>query len=135
MSTARWEKDDWQSYMRAQSRGQKSRAKPKPVLPPEPIEAMCPKCGEFFNPQMPTILSIAQEVAKKHNVSLREMRGPRRHKYLVAARQEAMLRAYRECHRSLPVVGRFFGNRDHSTVLHAVRKLEGNPLHPLKGTP
>jgi chromosomal replication initiator protein len=44
---------------------------------------------------------------------------------VVRPRQVAMYRAKTMTLRSLPEIGRRFGGRDHTTVLHAVRKIEG----------
>lgn len=79
-------------------------------------------------PHIPTMVrakAIMVDVAKKHAISLAEMKGPRRHKYLVLARQEAMWRMKHECpHLSYPQIGRLVGNRDHTTVLYACRAHE-----------
>lgn len=65
---------------------------------------------------------IINEVAAKHKVSAGEIKGPRRNRYIVAARFEAILRIHRELpHMSLPQIGRVF-NRDHTSILHAIRK-------------
>ena len=49
---------------------------------------------------------------------------PRRPKVLVDARQEAMWLCRKFTSRSLPDIGRSFGGRDHTTVIHAIRKID-----------
>jgi chromosomal replication initiator protein len=66
---------------------------------------------------------IAAEVAAIHGYTLAALCGDSRQKPLVHARQEAMQRCYRETGHSTTAVGRFF-NRDHTTVVHAVQKIE-----------
>lgn len=71
-----------------------------------------------------TMRGIAKMVCDKYDVSLEELRGPRRYKSLVAARHELMWRIKTELpHCSYPQIGRFL-NRDHTTILYGVRKYE-----------
>jgi hypothetical protein len=74
--------------------------------------------------QPATMAQIASEVAMRHGVTLDAMRGPRRAKRLVWARHEAFWRIYRTERFSFPQIGRFFGDRDHSTVIYGVRRFE-----------
>lgn len=73
----------------------------------------------------PTMISIIAEVARKHGLKVADLKGPRRNRPYVRARQEAMYRCYRETDNSLPAIGRAFGNRDHTTVLHGIRRHSG----------
>ncbi len=58
-------------------------------------------------------------------VTMEDLQGRKRVRDIVAARQTAMYYIYREeANVSMPEVGRFFGGRDHTTVLHAIRKME-----------
>ncbi|MQX90293.1 hypothetical protein GHK63_11655 [Sinorhizobium meliloti] len=58
-------------------------------------------------------------------VTLDEVKGPRRSRNIVAARQACMFEVYTERRDvSFPMIGRFFGGRDHTTALHSVRKVE-----------
>lgn len=68
---------------------------------------------------------ICLDVLKAHpKVSFDDIRGPRRCRFIVAARQECMYSIYTERRDvSFPMIGRFFGGRDHTTVLHAVHKI------------
>jgi chromosomal replication initiation ATPase DnaA len=70
------------------------------------------------------IRAIIKEVAKKHGFSYNEMLSVRRPAALCRARQEAYWRCVRETRFSLPTIGRFFGNRDHSTILKGARIYE-----------
>lgn len=71
-----------------------------------------------------TCEEILAAVAKRFGQSPDEIRSGRRHASLVRARHLAMYLAKQLTRLSLSEIGRFFGNRDHSTVLHAVRKME-----------
>ncbi len=68
--------------------------------------------------------SITNGVAKFFNVKVPDMKGPRRTKQLVMPRQIAMYLARKHTGLSLPEIGKRFGGRDHTTVLHAVRKVK-----------
>ena len=72
----------------------------------------------------PKVEEIQRVVARHFRVSVSDMVSARRTKNVVIPRQVAMYLAKTMTPRSLPEVGRRFGNRDHTTVLHAVRKVE-----------
>jgi chromosomal replication initiator protein len=57
-------------------------------------------------------------------VSRSDLLSPRRARSIVRPRQIGMYLAKKLTSRSLPEIGKRFGGRDHSTVLHAVRKIE-----------
>ncbi len=63
-------------------------------------------------------------VARQYNVSRADLLSSRRTANVVRPRQVAMYLAKTLTLRSLPEIGRRFGGRDHTTVLHAVRKIE-----------
>ena len=63
-------------------------------------------------------------VSKHYKVSIGDMRSSRRTANIVRPRQVAMYLLKKGCHLSLPDIGRRLGGRDHTTVLHAVRKIE-----------
>ena len=69
--------------------------------------------------------SIQRVVARQYNVSRADLLSSRRTANVVRPRQIAMFLAKTLTLRSLPEIGRRFGGRDHTTVLHAVRKIEG----------
>lgn len=58
------------------------------------------------------------------NLTIADLKAPRRDAAVIRARQIAMYLAKTLTARSFPDVGRRFGGRDHTTVLHAVRKIE-----------
>lgn len=70
------------------------------------------------------IEDIQRVVAKHYNVSKQDLLSSRRTRSIVWPRQIAMFLAKTMTPRSLPEIGRRFGGRDHTTVLHAVRKVE-----------
>ena len=76
-----------------------------------------------------TIDEIQRRVAEHFNIRLGEMTSDRRARAVARPRQVAMYLAKQLTTRSLPEIGRKFGGRDHTTVMHAVRKIE-----ELKGT-
>ncbi|MEM7216638.1 MAG: chromosomal replication initiator protein DnaA [Pseudomonadota bacterium] len=70
------------------------------------------------------IEDIQKIVARQFNVSKNDLLSNRRTRVIVRPRQIAMYLAKVMTPRSLPEIGRRFGGRDHTTVLHAVRKIE-----------
>ncbi len=70
------------------------------------------------------IEDIQKIVARQFNVSRNDLLSNRRTRVIVRPRQVAMYLAKVMTPRSLPEIGRRFGGRDHTTVLHAVRKIE-----------
>ncbi len=75
-------------------------------------------------PKRVRIEDIQRVVAKHYNVSRQELVSNRRTRVIVKPRQIAMYLAKALTPRSFPEIGRRFGGRDHTTVLHAVRKIE-----------
>jgi chromosomal replication initiator protein len=83
---------------------------------------------DLVRPQEPKrvrIEDIQRMVARQYNVSRADLLSSRRTANVVRPRQIAMYLAKTLTLRSLPEIGRRFGGRDHTTVLHAVRKIEG----------
>jgi chromosomal replication initiator protein len=76
-------------------------------------------------PRRVRIEDIQRVVARHYNVSKADLLSARRTRTIVRPRQIAMYLAKVLTPRSLPEIGRRFGGRDHTTVLHAVRKIEG----------
>ena len=70
-----------------------------------------------------TIDEIQKKVAEHFNISVKEMQSSRRARTVARPRQIAMYLAKQLTSRSLPEIGRKF-DRDHTTVMHAVRKVE-----------
>jgi chromosomal replication initiator protein len=82
---------------------------------------------DLIRPQEPKrvkIEDIQRIVARHYNVSRGDLLSSRRTANVVRPRQVAMYLAKTLTLRSLPEIGRRFGGRDHTTVLHAVRKIE-----------
>ena len=82
---------------------------------------------DLVRPQEPKrikIEEIQRIVARQYNVSRADLLSSRRTANVVRPRQVAMYLAKLLTLRSLPEIGRRFGGRDHTTVLHAVRKIE-----------
>ena len=75
-------------------------------------------------PKRVRIEDIQRVVARQYNVSRADLLSSRRTANVVRPRQVAMYLAKILTLRSLPEIGRRFGGRDHTTVLHAVRKIE-----------
>jgi chromosomal replication initiator protein len=71
-----------------------------------------------------TIDEIQRRVAEHYNIRLSEMTSDRRARAVARPRQVAMYLAKQLTTRSLPEIGRKFGGRDHTTVIHAIRKIE-----------
>ncbi|SNX69696.1 chromosomal replication initiator protein DnaA [Cereibacter ovatus] len=71
-----------------------------------------------------TIEEIQRKVAEHYNIRLSDMIGPKRLRTIARPRQVAMYLSKHLTPRSLPEIGRRFGGRDHTTIMHGVRKIE-----------
>jgi chromosomal replication initiator protein len=71
-----------------------------------------------------TIDEIQKKVAEHYNIRLADMHSPRRVQHVAQARQIAMYLSKELTSKSFPEIGRKFGGRDHTTVMHAVRKVK-----------
>lgn len=69
------------------------------------------------------LADVLAAVAQRAAVNPDEIRGGKRHASLVRVRHIAMYLSSQICSQSIAEVGRFYGNRDHATVLHANRKI------------
>ena len=76
------------------------------------------------NDRRVTIEEIQKRVAEHYNIRQSEMYSSRRARAVARPRQVAMYLSKQLTSRSLPEIGRKFGGRDHTTVMHAVRKVE-----------
>lgn len=76
------------------------------------------------NDRRVTIEDIQRQVAEHFNIRVAEMHSARRSRAVARPRQVAMYLSKQLTSRSLPEIGRKFGGRDHTTVMHAVRKIE-----------
>ncbi len=68
--------------------------------------------------------NIQTIVCKYFKISKNEMLSPRRSRYLVRPRQTAIYLSKMLTSKSLPEIGRYFANRDHTTVIHSVKTIE-----------
>lgn len=78
-----------------------------------------------MEPRRIRIEDILKVVSRHFGVSRGDILSQRRHRSVVWPRQIGMYLAKQMTSRSLPEIGRRFGNRDHTTVLHAIRKIDG----------
>ncbi len=76
------------------------------------------------NDRRVTIDEIQRKVAEHFNMRVADMHSERRARAIARPRQVAMFLAKNLTQRSLPEIGRKFGGRDHTTVMHAVKKVE-----------
>jgi chromosomal replication initiator protein len=76
------------------------------------------------NDRQITIDEIQKRVAEHYNMRIGDMSSARRARAVARPRQVAMWLCKQLTPRSLPEIGRRFGNRDHTTVMHAVRRIE-----------
>jgi chromosomal replication initiator protein len=96
----------------------------EPQLNIERIDEILGHIYRSGEPKRVRIEDIQRIVARHYNVSKTELLSNRRTRTIVKPRQIAMYLAKVMTPRSLPEIGRRFGGRDHTTVLHAVRKIE-----------
>lgn len=102
---------------------------------PDPPAPTCPECIALkaalaiYRPEAgrayPPIKAIQAVVASFYNVSRADICSDRRMAEVVRPRQIAMYLVKELTPFSLPQIGRQFGGRDHTTVLHAFRKISG----------
>lgn len=71
-----------------------------------------------------TIEEIQRKVSEHYDIRLSDMLGPKRTRTLARPRQVAMWLCKQLTSRSLPEIGRKFGKRDHTTIMHGVRKID-----------
>ena len=97
----------------------------EPQLTLERIDDLLGHIYRSGEPKRIRIEDIQRAVSRHYNVSRTELLSNRRTRAIVKPRQIAMYLAKMLTLRSLPEIGRRFGGRDHTTVLHAVKKIEG----------
>ena len=71
-----------------------------------------------------TVDQIQKKVAEHYNVKMSDMHSSRRSRNIARPRQIAMFLSKNLTTRSLPEIGRKFGGRDHTTVIHAIKKVK-----------
>jgi len=98
-------------------------------LTPQRLEAMLPKEGQ--RPRL-TIKHIKEEVSTHYNLKDRDLESSSRKKEISQARHVAIFLSREMTDHSFPAIGREFGNRDHTTIMHSYSKvrsqLEETPL-------
>jgi len=72
----------------------------------------------------PSLPAIAKVVARRYKLKLADMKSASRRKQVVRARSMAMYLGRQLTGESLQAIGRYFGGRDHTTVIHAIRSTE-----------
>ena len=94
------------------------------------MNCACPCCshqplaaGLFGAKHRVAISDIQRRVAEHYRIDPAEMTSDRRARIVARPRQIAMYLARRHTPLSIPNIGRRFGNRDHTTVIHAVRTI------------
>ena len=97
----------------------------EPDLSIERVDELLAHVVRAAEPKRIRIEDIQRVVARHYNVTKHDLLSSRRTRTVVKPRQIAMYLAKTMTPRSLPEIGRRFGGRDHTTVLHAVRKIEG----------
>ena len=90
----------------------------------ERVDQMLQHLVVSSEPKRVRIEDIQKVVGRHYNVSRNDLLSSRRTQVIVRPRQIAMYLSKTLTPRSLPEIGRRFGGRDHTTVLHAVRKIE-----------
>ena len=90
------------------------------------IELAKAALGEAETPEQKriTIQQIFDAVTKYYNVRPADLQSKKRHKSIAFPRQVCMYLARRHTRYSLEEIGGYFGGRDHTTVLHAVRTIQ-----------
>jgi len=76
------------------------------------------------NDRRVSVDDIQRKVAEHYNIRLSDMHSPRRSRTVARPRQVAMYLAKALTEHSLPEIGRKFGGRDHTTIMHGVRRIE-----------
>lgn len=78
--------------------------------------------GARVSVSAPRVRGIIAEVAQAHRLQPRDLTGHDRFAHMILARHEAIWRVRVETKISSPQIGRFFGGRDHTTILWACRR-------------
>lgn len=98
---------------------------PEPELPPPPVDPKWIRMIEdVTDPKGPTVKEIKLCVAHHFKLSPRDLESPRRFAKIVQPRQIAFYLARKLTTKSFPDIGRRFGGKDHTTILHACKMIE-----------
>ena len=90
----------------------------------EPVFAYRFGIGWHVPASTETMASILAEVAAKHGLTVKDLRGPERSRRFSKPRQEAMWRMVEAKRWTLTQIGHQLGGRDHTTILHGWRQVE-----------
>jgi chromosomal replication initiator protein len=90
----------------------------------ETADAVIRDLVQGIEPRRIKIEDIQRIISRQYAVSKADLLSQRRHRSVVWPRQIGMYLAKQLTSRSLPEIGRRFGDRDHTTVLHAIRKID-----------
>ena len=91
----------------------------------EVVQGVIHELVNGIEPRRIKIEDILRIISRHYGVSRSDILSQRRHRSVVWPRQIGMYLAKQLTSRSLPEIGRRFGGRDHTTVLHAIRKVDG----------
>ncbi|MCH2160516.1 MAG: chromosomal replication initiator protein DnaA [Phycisphaerales bacterium] len=83
-----------------------------------------PTIGRDGDMSAPSIQAIIDQVTRYYDVKLTDLMSKRRHKSITVPRQVCMWLARRHTRFSLEEIGGYFGGRDHTTVMHAIRTVD-----------
>jgi chromosomal replication initiator protein len=92
-------------------------------LTPQIVDEIIRDYATSSTPSRVSIEEIAKHVGKHFEVSIEQLQSARRSRGIAEARQIAIFLARELTDHSLHSIGRFFGGRDHSTVIHSYRKV------------
>ena len=90
---------------------------------PVTIDVVAETIGQRAHGRKTSIEDIQRRTAEFYKLDLRDFHSPQRSRRVARPRQVAMYLARELTERSLPEIGRRFGGRDHTTVLHACRRI------------
>lgn len=96
---------------------------PVPPKPRQPIMSIIASCEDLDTRQF-FMADILRTVSRYYHFSPLEMRSIRRAARLCRARQVSMWLCFRMTGNSYPAIGRAHGGRDHTTAMHAVRRID-----------
>jgi len=91
---------------------------------PVTLDVVADTIGHRTSTRKTSIEDIQRRTAEFYKLDLRDFHSPQRSRRVARPRQVAMYLAKQLTSRSLPEIGRKFGGRDHTTVMHAVKKIE-----------
>jgi hypothetical protein len=97
---------------------------PEPVAPPVLEVQWIKSIEEMPDPRGPSVKDIKICVARHFNLSPRDLESPRRFAKIVRPRQIAFYLARKLTTRSFPDIGRRFGGKDHTTIIHSCKLIE-----------